>query len=406
MKKNICVIGLGYIGLPTACLISQFGYQVTGVDNNKDKLLMLSKNESPFFEPELDIFLSHAINSNSFNLSPSPVRSDIFIICVPTPFKKDKNSEFAPDTSYVKEAFRAIIPLLMPGNLVILESTCPVGTTEQLFQILQEERYDISKKIKFSYCPERVLPGKVFHELIENDRIVGGLTKESGRATKRFYKTFVKGEIHLTDSKTAEMAKLVENSFRDVNIAFANQLSIIADSAQIDVFELIKLSNKHPRVNILKPGAGVGGHCIAVDPWFLAYQNKHATLIKEARKINDLKPKWVLDKVRSSIRDFIKTYDYEPKVSCLGLAFKPNIDDFRHSPALDIYSKLSKADNIFAVEPFLKDQSSINSITFQDAIKTSDIIVTLVGHDLFKKSSLLKFSKQKLLLDFAGITKQ
>ena len=401
--KSVNVLGLGYIGLPSACLFAKNNFSVTGIDIDKNKLDLLSSLQTPFYEPKLEQNLLKAVQSGNLKFASNPQEADIHIICVPTPFRKtDKEPE--PDISIVEDAFNSILPILKENNLVILESTSPIGTTEHLWEILKNFNQDLAQSIKIAYCPERVLPGNVFYELENNDRIVGGINNESSIMAETFYGHFVNGSIHKTNAKTAEAAKLAENSFRDLNIAFANQLSMLSDEIQINPFELINLCNKHPRVNILSPGSGVGGHCIAVDPWFLAYNHENTSLIKEARRVNDSKPIWISRKVESKINDFTVKHDRAPFVTFLGLAFKPNIDDFRESPALKILEHFSKHENIFAVEPFAKELiTSIKLISFEDAILKSDIIIGLVKHDQFLAERLTNFSNNKIFLDYVGI---
>ena len=325
--KTICIMGLGYIGLPTAALLANRGYKVHGVDIVQSTVDTINQGKIHIVEPGLAAFVSSATKSESLIADIKPTEADIFIIAVPTPFHEGH----IPNIDYVIAATESIAPYVKEGNIVILESTSPVGTTEKVAEVLEATGVDI-KKVFVAHCPERVLPGRIMIELVENDRIVGGITPEATKATVAFYKTFVEGKVLETDAKTAEMAKLTENSFRDTNIAFANELSILCDKFGIDVWELIALANRHPRVNILQPGAGVGGHCIAVDPWFIVSETpEQAQLIHTARLVNDGKPQWVLDKIIAKAERFKK-----PVIGCLGLAFKANIDDLRESPALNI----------------------------------------------------------------------
>ncbi|KZX77653.1 UDP-N-acetyl-D-mannosaminuronic acid dehydrogenase, partial [Oleiphilus sp. HI0009] len=322
--RSVCVMGLGYIGLPTASLLGTKGYQVTGVDVSPKVVETINQGKIHIVEPDLDLLVKSAVNSGNLKASLEPCKADVFIIAVPTPFKEG----YEPDLSYVEQATRNIAPFVESGNLVILESTSPVGTTDLVAKILSEAGHDTQGDVFVAHCPERVLPGRILIELVQNDRIVGGINEASTDAAATFYKEFVSGEVLETSAKTAELSKLTENSFRDVNIAFANELSLICDQEHIDVWELISLANRHPRVNILQPGPGVGGHCIAVDPWFIIHRNpEQAKLIRTAREVNDHKPEWVISKVREKAERFKR-----PVIACLGLAFKADVDDLRESP--------------------------------------------------------------------------
>jgi UDP-N-acetyl-D-mannosaminuronic acid dehydrogenase len=411
----VSVIGLGYIGLPTAALIASKGVKVIGVDNNPAIVKTIKEGKIHIVEPDLDNFVESAIDNGNLKVSLKPVKANVFIIAVPTPFK----SGYEPDLSYVKAAAKAISPLLEKDNLVILESTSPVGTTEKLIEWMFEERADLSFPREFNqevfdisvaYCPERVLPGNVMNELVENDRIIGGVTPQCSEKACNFYNIFIESECLITNSRTAELSKLVENSFRDVNIAFANELSLICDQLKINVWEMIRLANRHPRVDILKPGPGVGGHCIAVDPWFIVHSSPaEARLIKLARNINDQKPIFVINKVKNSVLN-IKKKNNEIKIALLGLSFKPNIDDLRGSPAIEIVRALGKLDfkKHYLVEPNIKclpeefNSSAFEITSLKKAIISSDIIVLLVDHKQFSNIDLNLLSGKEII-DTRGI---
>lgn len=398
MQSNtICVMGLGYIGLPTAALLANRRYQVHGVDVVQSTVDTINQGKIHIVEPDLDTFVRSAVNSGNLVADTKPKESDIFIIAVPTPFHEG----YVPNIDYVISATECIAPYVKEGNIVILESTSPVGTTEKVAKVLQSKGVDIGK-VHIAHCPERVLPGQIMRELVENDRIVGGLNKEATQATADFYKTFVSGNILQTDSKTAEMAKLTENSYRDVNIAFANELSILSDKFDINVWELISLANRHPRVNILQPGAGVGGHCIAVDPWFIVHAGgEDAKIIRTAREVNNYKTEWAIEKIKNEALMFEKENGIKAKIACMGLAFKPNIDDMRESPALYITRRLiSEGMEVFPVEPNIKSMNEFEIVKDEDAINDADIIVFLVAHDEFKGIRI--FGKK--VFDFCGVT--
>jgi UDP-N-acetyl-D-mannosaminuronic acid dehydrogenase len=394
---KICVVGLGYIGLPTASLLANRGYKVHGVDVVQATVDIINEGKIHIVEPDLDTFVHSAVKSGNLIADTKPTEADIFIIAVPTPFKDDH----VPNIDYIISATKGIAPYVKPGNIVILESTSPVGTTDTMEKTLKDEGVDISE-IYFAHCPERVLPGKIMHELVHNDRIVGGTTKEATDKTAEFYKTFVSGEVLKTDARTAEMAKLTENSFRDVNIAFANELSMLSGKFGIDVWELIELSNRHPRVNILQPGCGVGGHCIAADPWFIVDAAKgDAKIIRAAREVNDYKTEWVIEKVKNMALEFEKKRGSRARVACMGLAFKPDIDDLRESPALCITQRLNQEDfDVFAVEPNINSHPDLKLVDHKEAIKYADIIVFLVGHKEFLD---LDISKNKEVVSFCKL---
>ncbi|OTG58311.1 UDP-N-acetyl-D-mannosamine dehydrogenase [Acinetobacter sp. ANC 3903] len=399
--KHICVIGLGYIGLPTAATFAAHGIKVTGVDVNQHAVDMINQGKVHIVEPDLDALVKVVVAKGMLSARTTPVEADAYIVAVPTPFKDD----YQPDLKYIEAASKALAPYLKPGNLVILESTSPVGATEQMAAWLAEARPDLTfpeqageADILVAHCPERVLPGKVLQELISNDRIIGGMNQLSSTAASNLYKTFVQGGCIETNARTAEMCKLTENSFRDVNIAFANELSVICDKLDINVWELIALANRHPRVNILQPGPGVGGHCIAVDPWFIVAKTpEQARLIRTAREVNDAKPEWVIDQVKIKIADFLQAHPEKTikdvTVACYGLAFKPDIDDLRESPALEITKKLAEQGlNILAIEPNIKtlpkNLEKVNLVDLTESLN-ADIKVVLVAHKQFKEQNII-----------------
>ena len=412
--KNICVFGLGYIGLPTAAMFAHHGVNVVGVDVNQHAVDTINQGKIHIVEPGLETIVKKAVDNGNLKANLTPVHSDAYLIAVPTPFKGEDHT---PDLSYIQAVSQALAPLLEKGDIVILESTSPVGATEQMVAWLAEARPDLTfpkyhepdveADIYVAYCPERVLPGKVVEELISNDRIIGGMTRESTKKAQEVYRIFVEGELLATNSRTAEMAKLTENASRDVSIAFANELSIISDKLDINVWELIELANHHPRVNILQPGAGVGGHCIAVDPWFIVNQNPdEAKIIRAAREINDNKPNWVIKKINAEV-DGLKTQGIEkPIVALLGLAFKPNIDDLRESPAVYIAREMLDIDSaeVLLVEPNIdklpKTLESGKLTSLKEAMETADIVAILVGHAQFKHTD---FNIDKAIIDAVGI---
>ncbi|WP_394062398.1 UDP-N-acetyl-D-mannosamine dehydrogenase [Alcaligenes sp. WGS1538] len=399
MFETISMIGLGYIGLPTATLFASRRKTVIGVDVNPHAVDTINQGKIHIVEPELDILVHAAVSEKYLRATLTPEPADAFLIAVPTPFLDG----YKPDLSYIEASAKAIAPVLIKGNLVILESTSPVGTTEQLAQWLAEARPDLTfpqqageqADVQVAYCPERVLPGRVVHELVSNDRVIGGMTQKATEMATELYRIFVEGALVPTNARTAEMCKLTENSFRDVNIAFANELSLICDRLNINVWELISLANRHPRVNILQPGAGVGGHCIAVDPWFIVDKTpEEARIIRMAREINDHKPEWVVGKVKAAILDVVKNgtakHIEDVKVTCLGLAFKPDIDDLRESPAMEIAKKICEIGcSVSVVEPnvstlpaSLKGSNALYE-DIQEGLQHADVIVVLVKHKEF-----------------------
>ena len=399
-----CFMGLGYIGLPTAIISSQHGINVCGVDINPKVVEKTNRGELHIVEPGLQDLLKKAVDSKSLVASTTPFESDVYLIVVPTPFK----AKHEPDISYVESATKAVIPLLKEGDLFIIESTSPVGTTEKIAELIFAERPELKGRIHIAYCPERVLPGNVIFELVNNDRVIGGIDDASADAAAEFYGKFVTGQLHKTNCRTAEMCKLVENSSRDVQIAFANELSMICEKAGINVWELISLANKHPRVNILQPGCGVGGHCIAVDPYFIssAFPNE-AKIIAQARSINNYKSEWCVEKAKNAILSFELENGKKPQVALMGLAFKPNIDDLRESPAMKIAKHLvaEMPDVKFnIVEPNISSHPDFDIVDFQTAFEQSDIVVYLTAHKQF--FMLPQEANDKLILDFCGVIKK
>jgi len=396
---RICVIGLGYIGLPTAALLANRRYEVYGVDIVQDVVDTINRGEIHIVEPDLDTFVKAAVNSGKLKADIKPTEADVYIIAVPTPFHKSGYDIPTPNIDYVISAAKSIASYVKEGNIVILESTSPVGTTEKVAEVLKSNGVDIDN-IYIAHCPERVLPGKIMQELVENDRIVGGINQKSTKKAADFYRSFVTGEVLETDAKTAELCKLTENSFRDVNIAFANELSIICDKFGIDVWELREFANRHPRVNILYPGVGVGGHCIAVDPWFIVADAKdEAKLIKTAREVNNYKTEWVIEKIKNEALKFEIENNKKPRIACMGLAFKPDIDDLRESPALYITRKLiSDGLDVLAVEPNIESFDEFDIVNYKEVLEKVDIVVFLVAHKEFKNLHI-----DKKVLDFCGI---
>lgn len=411
----ISVIGLGYIGLPTAALIASRGVKVIGVDSNSNTVDTINQGKIHISEPELGVLVAEAVEKNQLKAVIKPEKADVFLIAVPTPLLND----YKPDLSYIKSAAKAIAPFLEKGNLVILESTAPVGSTEKMLELMKEERSDLSfpefnntdseYDIAIAYCPERVLPGYVLNELIVNDRIIGGVTLRCAEQAIEVYKIFVESQCFITDCRTAELTKLVENSFRDLNIAFANELSLICDKLDINVWEMIKFANHHPRVNILQPGPGVGGHCIAVDPWFLVDSAKNESkLIRTARLVNDSKPNFVLDKIDQAVNS-LGGKKFDISIACLGLAFKPDIGDLRESPAINIAKQLCLMSfkEVFLVEPNIiklpKGFKAGTKLTvLEEALEEAEIIVLLVDHRQFKTMDLNLLSG-KQVIDTRGI---
>ena len=397
-------MGLGYIGLPTAIISSQHGINVCGVDINPKVVEKTNRGELHIVEPGLQDLLKKVVDSKSLVASTTPFESDVYLIVVPTPFK----AKHEPDISYVESATKTVIPLLKEGDLFIIESTSPVGTTEKMAELIFAERPELKGRIHIAYCPERVLPGNVIFELVNNDRVIGGIDDASADAAAEFYGKFVSGQLHKTNCRTAEMCKLVENSSRDVQIAFANELSMICEKAGINVWELISLANKHPRVNILQPGCGVGGHCIAVDPYFIssAFPNE-AKIIAQARSINNYKSEWCVEKAKNAILSFQLKNCKKPQVALMGLAFKPNIDDLRESPAMKIAKRLvaEMPDVKFnIVEPNISSHPDFDIVDFQTAFEQSDIVVYLTAHKQF--FMLPQEANDKLILDFCGVIKK
>ena len=402
-KKTVCVVGLGYIGLPTAALLASNGFNVVGVDLNAHAVETINQGRIHIVEPDLDAFVRSAVAAGRLKAYLRPQAADIYMICVPTPFHEGEGTP-QPNIDYVLAATRSIAGFVKPGDLVILESTSPVGTTKQMEAVLRDAGVDVSQ-IHMAYCPERVLPGKIMTELVENDRVVGGLTPAATQVVATFYKTFVRGAVLETDAKTAEMCKLTENSFRDVNIAFANELSMLCAKSGINVWNLIALANRHPRVNILQPGAGVGGHCIAVDPWFIvASDPETARIIRTAREVNNFKTEWAIDQIKIAVADASARTGIKPKVACLGLAFKPDIDDLRESPAVHIASALlSQGYDVVAVEPNIETHDQFALVSLEDALATADVFAVLVKHRGFLDSAVKTALGERGTVDFCGV---
>lgn len=395
-----CFMGLGYIGLPTAIIAAKHGIEIIGVDINPHVVEMTNAGKLHIIEPGMEEMLQEVVNSGVFKASLTPEIADAYFMVVPTPFKGNHE----PDISYVESATRTVLPLLKDGDLYVIESTSPVGTTDKMKELIYSERPELEGKIYIAYCPERVLPGNVIYELVHNDRVIGGINNESTDKAIEFYSQFVTGTLHRTNCKTAEMCKLTENSSRDVQIAFANELSLICDKAGINVWELINLANRHPRVNILQPGCGVGGHCIAVDPYFITADFPiESQIIGKAREINNYKSFWCAEKVQNEVLKFELKYHKKPVVAMMGLAFKPNIDDLRESPAKYITTKVLQSCNnadILVVEPNVESHNAFTLTNYLEAYNKADIVVFLTAHEQFKT---LQWSDKKIILDFCGI---
>jgi UDP-N-acetyl-D-mannosaminuronic acid dehydrogenase len=402
MNPDVVTIGLGYIGLPTSALIASHGTNVLGVDINQSVVDTINQGKIHIVEPDLEEIVTQAVSKGFFKASTKPNSADVYLIVVPTPFKGNHE----PDISFVEAATNGIIPLLKKGDLYIIESTSPIGTTEKMQELIFASRPELEGEIHIAYCPERVLPGNVMHELVENDRVIGGVDEASTQKAISFYRKYVKGELHGTNARTAEMCKLVENSSRDVQIAFANELSLICDKADINVWELINLANKHPRVNILQPGCGVGGHCIAVDPYFIVSDYPmESKIIGTAREVNNYKSFWCAEKIQNEKLKFELAHGRKPSIALMGLAFKPNIDDLRESPAKYIVNRVLQNDSnseYFIVEPNIDSHNVFKLTNYNVAIVDADIVVYLVAHEEFKNHKIIN---DKVILDFCGINK-
>jgi UDP-N-acetyl-D-mannosaminuronic acid dehydrogenase len=394
-NTKVCVVGLGYIGLPTAAVLASRGYTVHGVEVDARAADIINSGRAHIVEPDLDLLVRAAVETRRLAAHPEPAPADIFVLCVPTPI----GPGHTPDLSYVQLAARSIAPALRPGNLVILESTSPPGTTEMIAALVAEQTGLGPGQLFFAHAPERVLPGQILREVVQNDRIVGGVDRASGELCAAFYRSFVSGEVFVTDARMAETAKLVENAYRDVNIAFANELSVVAERLSLDVWDLIALANRHPRVNILRPGPGVGGHCIAVDPWFLVHAVPDATgLIQQARATNSAKPSWVVARIMRRAERLKRA-----RIACLGLAYKPDIDDLRESPALEVVRQLAASGNydLRVVEPHLTSHPELELSSLEAALEGADIVVFLVAHRQFRQIPRLLLN-EKLVIDTCG----
>lgn len=399
--KKISILGLGYIGLPSSAYYSKFDYYVSGFDINKKHIQNLKNSKFYLTEPGLSSLLKKQIKSNKLEFVDKLTRSDIYIICVPTPLKKQNNT-YRPDLSYLNKAVKSIKKTGVNSNtLILIESTCPVGTTEKVSKFFSTKNFPM-----IAYCPERVLPGNLLEELASNERVVGGIDKRSTEAAFKFYKNIIESKVHKTESKTAEMCKLVENSFRDTNIAFANEISLLSDRVGVNPYELIDLANKHPRVNILEPGPGVGGHCIAVDPWFLINESEATSkLLITSRKVNESKPKFVLKKLNQEILRFKEQNKREPKIAILGISFKPDIDDIRESPSLEIaMNAVKKFKSVYVFDPYQKDNKSIKICDEKDIFRC-DLFLFLVNHSYFHNSKYKKIYRTKTSIDFCNFSK-
>ena len=401
--KKCCVVGLGYIGLPTAAVIADSEHEVIGLEINHKIIDMVKSGKAHFQETNLNQLLLKVINSGSLRPVINIEPSDIFIITVPTPLKKDNKKIPTPDISYVVDAANTIAEVIKKNDLIIIESTCPVGTSEKIHNLIDNKTSLKKDEFFVAYCPERVIPGNILNEIVNNDRVIGGINEKSSALAKDFYSNFCNGKLITTNAKTAELVKLAENSYRDVNIAFANELSMICDELKISSQELINIANHHPRVNILNPGCGVGGHCIAVDPWFLASAFPQKTpLIQTSRKVNKTKTNWVINKIKQEINIYKKQESKIFKLGILGLAFKPDIDDLRESPAVFITEQLINAGiDVLCSEPFITSHEKINLIELNKVIEESDIIVILVAHSIFKTANF----RSKKVLDFCEALK-
>lgn len=397
-----CFMGLGYIGLPTAIIAAKHGIEITGVDINPRVVEMTNAGKLHILEPGMEEMLREVVQAGTLKACSAPETSDAYFMVVPTPFKGNHE----PDVSYVEAATRAVLPFLKEGDLYVIESTSPVGTTERMARIIFAERPELEGRIYIAYCPERVLPGNVIYELVHNDRVIGGINPESTEKAIEFYSQFVQGALHKTNCRTAEMCKLTENSSRDIQIAFANELSLICDKAGINVWELIRLANRHPRVNILQPGCGVGGHCIAVDPYFITADfPAESRLIADAREINNYKSFWCAEKVKNAILEFELKHRRKPVVAMMGLAFKPDIDDLRESPAKYITTKVIQSCNnadILVAEPNVKEHHVFKLTDYTEAYEKADIVAFLTAHTPFKT---LPRREEKVVLDFCGVFK-
>lgn len=395
----MCVVGLGYIGLPTAAVLSQAGFNVVGYDVNEEVVESLGSGHAHFFEPGLDALVEDGIKSGLLKFDSKPAIADVYMICVPTPLLK-VDGKHVPDISFIEKSVLDIARVVKQGDLVILESTSPVGTTKLVNKMLTTGPLT-ETMIDVAYCPERVLPGNTINELVLNDRVVGGQNEKATSRAAKFYRQFVEGKVMETAAETAELCKLAENSFRDINIAYANELSLICSEHDLDVWELIALANRHPRVDILQPGPGVGGHCIAVDPWFIVSGSKNSRLIETARLVNDAKPHWVVDQIRQKAMLLGQPH---PSIVCFGLSFKPNIDDFRESAALEVVLELLKrGNNVVAVEPNTSTHDQIEIISIDEALERGDLFVFLVAHEEFKGIGVGIEERAIPVLDFCGL---